>query len=800
MFAEGSTDAPLLLVLTHKPSEGMENWLYKSLYDQCKIVPTDCRFVYMLNEAPRGSSGKHTVEQLRESWNRFTREIGESSPKAILAFGSDVLYYLTGIRESIHDSRGYVLTKKYFRDIEWKVRGVIGAYKTNNKNKGIKIGDPRYGMVTEGHRCVVSNYDGVIISTFGLDHIRTSEFSVVPAFKQDILRASRAIKNELYMIDENFTYISNVADLHSDVWTSDIIAVDIETRGINNDVIERVSLSNGRFTCSIPWDDRALDFLNEVIFSQKDTLFALHNSGFDLPRLKAHGVNITQEILDYRIFDTMFAAVTLQPDLLKGLGPAASVYLDVEPWKWRTLSEANPIYYSAKDAFVTYWLAKQEISVLKNMGLWNLVMGTGNNPGPGVMATIPVLTDLKDCGIKVDRTYAQWWVDKLERRHLRLLKLWTRMFGGISPASPKQLQELFYTEWGLPVQTTKKDNITTDVLSLVKLKYYIKSDYAMLHDTGAWKTDKRCNPRTFDLLLAIRDVAKTISTYVEPVSFNEEMRVHPSYLPESKDNESGPANSMRSKGNTATGRLATYHPNIGNQPKKVRRLYIPDSSEHCFIQADWKAAELQVFAWTAGDKRLIDDLGSGDLHKRNALRYGITRDVAKNVIYASQYLAGPSKVNEMILAQEHIYVPVEECRRIMKGFEDYYHDVTALKRHIISLCENKKYVQNPFGRVRLFHSGEAPAAVDFWAQSIVADCLWCVLKSISDMAKSLDGRLITTVYDSVVIQVVNSQVETACERLKEIMERKFDIVCPGFYIPCELEIGEPGASWGELKK
>jgi hypothetical protein len=36
--------------------------------------------------------------------------------------------------------------------------------------------------------------------------------------------------------------------------------------------------------------------------------------------------------------------------------------------------------------------------------------------------------------------------------------------------------------------------------------------------------------------------------------------------------------------------------------------------------------------------------------------------------------------------------------------------------------------------------------------------------------------------------------------MQQIMERRFDCVRKGFYIPTDLEVGMPGASWGELKK
>ena len=801
--AVGREDAPILIVSVSEPSEGMKAWFLNLLHGECKIQTTDCRFVYMLDEPPKGSGNRPTKTQMKSSWDRFQDEIKASRPKIVVALGADPVYYLTGVRERIDESRGYLITKKFFRSIEWKVEEQIGLYKTNNKKKGIKVGDPRFGKVTKNFPGLLGDFDGVVIPSYDINFVRLTAFSVKPALKEDLIRARRALEGEADPIEMTRWYsdwntVVEGQTLKEYKWQGDVVAVDIETHGKNNDVIDLVSFSDGIVSASVPWTEDTKNYMSRL-FSRKDLYFAVHNSPFDIPRLMDSGVKISQHCLDHQIYDTMFAAVTLQPDLKKSLGASVTMYLDCTPWKWRTLSEADQVYYSAKDAFMTALLAKKEILVMNNMGMMNLFMGINGHPGPGIMATIPVLAELGRTGIRTDRDYAEWWTNKLERRNLRLHALWAKKYPGISPSSTKQVQGLLYHDWGLPIQKSAEGKISTDELSLVKLRAYIQSDYALAHDENRWKIEPNCNPRFFDHLLALRDTAKTMGTYVQPVALNEEKRIYPYYLPVSKDDESQ-RGKMSSKGNTSTGRLATFGPNIGNQPKKVRKIYVPDSNDYCFIQADWKAAELHVFARLAGDQRLLEDLFSQDMHQRNAERFGTTRDTAKNIIYASQYLAGASKVNEMILEQEHVYVPVAECKRIMNGLSEYYYKVAAYKRHLADLCETQKYIRNPFGRVRVFHDGRAPAAVDFVAQSTVADCLWCVLKPAQELAEKLGGRLTTTVYDSILLQIPKVNADYAARELKKLMEQKFDIVSPGFYIPAEIEVGNPGASWAELKK
>ena len=407
-------------------------------------------------------------------------------------------------------------------------------------------------------------------------------------------------------------------------------------------------------------------------------------------------------------------------------------------------------------------------------------------------------------GIRTHRERARELCPRLERRLFAYMKLWKRMFPKVKFSSNPQLGKLLYKKWGLPVVRNKDDGISVDELALVKCQAYVRDNREDTLIPGAWQTDPYAVPRTFDLMLRMRKVSKMLSTYVQPVLLGDSTWVHPSYLPASKDDERG-GKKMDNKGTTATGRLASYKPNIQNQMKDeiagwtVRDLYVPDTDDMCFVQADYKSAELYVLAGMSGDQRLLADL-RGDLHQRNADRLGVSRKVAKNVTYASQYLASPNKQSEMILEQEHFYISPFECKTISEGIWSYYTDATAYKELLVEMCNAKRYIVNPFGRTRFFHAGRAPAAVDFIPQSVVADILWCVLKPVAEMARSLGGRLVTTVHDSILICVPKKRVKKAAKLMKEIMEKRFDCVRAGFYIPVSVEAGAPGASWGELEE
>lgn len=810
--ARGSANAPYLFVMLSEPSEGMEAWFWRQL-QACGIKKTEVRLVFMIDEPPANAGNKASKAQLRSARARFALDMKRSSPKVALPMGTDAFFALTGINEGIFDARGYVIRKDLFHPVPTEVWKQVGTYVNASKATGAKAGDPKMKWVKEGRPGLLgANFKGIVIPVYTLDHIRTEQFAVKPAFKEDILRAWRAAHGKLVEMDKDFKYYSTLEELPPLKAWGDIVAIDIETHGVDNEVIDLVSFSDGVHTAALDWTEGARLWVEKLFKTKR--LFAVHNSPFDIPRLLANGVNIAPAVIDTRVFDTMFGAVVVQPDLHKSLGRVASLYIDMGPWKtasrnkvpthWRVMVNANPRKYAAKDSFATVWIAKSLIAIMKSLGCWNLYMGQGGHPGPGVMATIPELSDMSRGGLRTNKADSRKFCLMLERRLFAYLKLWTQMFPNIKASSNQQLHRLFYKQWGLPVQRTKEDGVSVDELALVKLSAFTEINRDTELHPGSWRTDQRAVPRTFDLLLKIRKTSKMLGTYVQPLMLGEETWVHPSYLPASKDDERG-GKKMDNKGNTATGRLMSYKPNIQNQMKdfigkvSVRHLYVPDDDTMCFIEGDYKSAELFVFAGMAGDELLMADLLSGDMHGRNAKRFGIPRPTVKNVTYASMYFASPGKQSEMILEQEHIYISPAECLVTSESIWGYYTATNAYRQLIVEMCEAQKYITNAFGRVRFFHDGRAPAAVDFIPQSTVADIIWCVLKPVAAMARRYGGRLVTTVHDSILLCVPAKHRDAAAVEMKQIMEQRFECVRKGFYIPVDLKVGAPGASWGSLE-
>jgi hypothetical protein len=239
------------------------------------------------------------------------------------------------------------------------------VYATANKKIGRQKGDPKFKLVKSPTTPPTPyNYSGYIIPTYSPIQVQKSGYKLMWAMRADLDRAVRAVSGQLNIINENIEYYTSLDDAGARVfYQGPLVAFDIETMGIDSRVVQCISFSDGQRTHTIPWNAETRSWVNTQ-FSMPGILFAGHNLAFDIPILRDAGV-VFPEYFEY--WDTMFGGVVLQPDLPKGLGKMAPLYLDIRPWKWSHISQANPEHYSAMDSFITYWLAYEQADLMKQM-------------------------------------------------------------------------------------------------------------------------------------------------------------------------------------------------------------------------------------------------------------------------------------------------------------------------------------------------------------------------------------------------------------------------------------------------
>lgn len=157
--------------------------------------------------------------------------------------------------------------------------------------------------------------------------------------------------------------------------------------------------------------------------------------------------------------------------------------------------------------------------------------------------------------------------------------------------SPKQLQEILFTELSLP--KTKK----------------IKTGYTTDADALQWLYAQQPHP-VLAHLLRHRDVAKLKSTVDGLLkSVSDDGRIHTTF----------------NQTVAATGRLSSTEPNLQNIPirteegRRIRRAFVVGEGYECLLTADYSQIEMRIMAHLSSDDALIEAFNSGaDFHAATA--------------------------------------------------------------------------------------------------------------------------------------------------------------------------------------
>ena len=244
-----------------------------------------------------------------------------------------------------------------------------------------------------------------------------------------------------------------------------------------------------------------------------------------------------------------------------------------------------------------------------------------------------------------------------------------------------------------------------------------------------------------------------------------------------------------------TGRLSSSGPNMQNIPtseKEVGTLlqWLPiknlfqASPGRLVLQADYSGMELRTFASVAKCRPMADAFHQGvDIHAlvTSNLYHVPLEDVTKELRYRGKW------VNWTILfgGDEHtlnrLYgIDHKEGRELMGTYFDMFPEVKEFHRDILTSAEDLGYVESVIGR-RLYVSenmtaDERRTILNFPIQSPASDVLVIALVIIDAMMEELgmESRLMNTVHDSLVTDVVPDELEDVCRLQVDVMENIVD--------------------------
>ena len=345
--------------------------------------------------------------------------------------------------------------------------------------------------------------------------------------------------------------------------------------------------------------------------------------------------------------------------------------------------------------------------------------------------------------------------------------------------SPKQLQEVLFTELGLPRTKRIKTGYTTDSEALTGL--LAQTEHPVLAH-----------------LLRHRDVAKlkSIVDSLIPMA-DEDGRIHTTY------------NQMIA----ATGRLSSTDPNLQNIPirteegRRIRRGFVVGAGYVCLLTADYSQIELRIMAHLSGDGALAEAFASGhDFHAETASRvFGVPpaevpvelRSKIKAMNYGLAY--GLSAYG---LSQQ-LRVTPEEARVLMEGYFQQFGGIRDYLDEVVEQARKDGYTQTILGRRRYLPDLTSDnrqrremaqrMALNAPIQGSAADIIKVAMLGVDRAlrAQGLRSRMLLQVHDELLFEVAPGELDELRGLVTETMCGAFPLD-----VPLEVSIGT-GQSWAE---
>lgn len=414
------------------------------------------------------------------------------------------------------------------------------------------------------------------------------------------------------------------------------------------------------------------------VFENENILKIGQNVKFDIKFLKSQGIEVQG-----KLFDTMLAEYCIDASHnILNMDDLADKYLSLKTMHYKdlvvdvknkTLQDIpldNLIKYSGQDAYVTYKLYQVlKEKVEENTKIKKLFYEIE-------IPLLKVLTDMEYYGVHIDTKYLKDLSKNLDIElkdiNDRLIEMAEEDF---NPNSPKQVAEILFNKFKLPVFKKTKTGPSTDVDVLTKLSY--------LHPIAS-------------LLLEYRTLSKIKSTYSDS-------------LPEMINPVSGKIHTTFMQTGTQTGRLSSKDPNLQNIPikseigRKIRKAFIP-SPDNILVNADYAQVELYLLAEFSKDENLFTAFKNGeDIHLKTASLIfdkkpeEITKEertIGKTINFSILYGQGAHRLSENL----------EISRKDAANFITiYFTKYAGIKKYIEELKENCKksgYAETYWGRKR----------------------------------------------------------------------------------------------------
>lgn len=400
------------------------------------------------------------------------------------------------------------------------------------------------------------------------------------------------------------------------------------------------------------------------------------------------------------------------------------------------------------------------------------------------MPLIPVLAQMERNGVLIDSEKLAIQSEELEKR-LGELELETFQIAGceFNMNSPKQLQDILYTQLKLPVlqkTPTGQPSTAEPVLQELALDYPLPK-----------------------LIIEYRGLSKLISTYTRRLPeqvHSVTKRIHTSY------NQTG----------AATGRLSSSDPNLQNIPirtqegRRIRQAFIAPKG-HKLISADYSQIELRIMAHISNDPALLKAFELNlDVHKATAAE---VLDIPLEYVTSDERRAAKA-INFGLIYGMSAFGLAKQLGVDRQAAQDYINRYFTRYPGVKHYMENTReqahaqgYVETLWGR-RLYlpeinssqmmrQKAAERAAINAPLQGSAADIIKRAMISLHDWLnqnKSISAKMIMQVHDELVFEVADADVALMTEVIRTHMMNAADLK-----VPLLVDVGA-GDNWDEASE
>ena len=516
------------------------------------------------------------------------------------------------------------------------------------------------------------------------------------------------------------------------------------------------------------------------LWSNEALTLVLHNGKFDYQVLRTAKIFTRAGC---RLFDTMIAAWLLEPDTLSfGLENLAEAQLGLQGINYKDVVPKGCTFAAVPLPQATAYAAEDADFTLQLYHIYKLALEQANLTAlfeTLEMPLMPLLADMEAQGIFLKKeelaAFSEELEDMLVRNEAEIYKLVGHPF---NIASPKQLQEVLFTERKLPTGKKTKTGYSTDISVLEEL--------AAVDELPAKILDYRAS-------------AKLKSGYADalPLLADTHGRIHTSFI------QTG----------TATGRLSSRDPNLQNIPirgeegRKIRKAFY--AADGCkLISADYAQIELVILAHFSQDENLVKAFRQEtDVHAATAaLIFNVPvenvvpdmRRIAKVINFGVMYgMSAFRLANQLRISRT-------EAAEFITRYFTTYSGVSAFMKTLKESAAEKGFVETLMGRRRYIRAINSKnqtqraaaerIAINTPIQGSAADIVKTAMLRVDRALKQqqLKTRLLLQVHDELILESPDAEVDSVKALLKQEMEHVVELA-----VPLRVSI-EAGSCWGDF--